>query len=133
MFELDIIQERGFRNTTENGKTVGFQVPFRTSYYRGVWLSQIQVLFEMTVDGVTYKGDQVQFATGGKTYEQKDFQSLSNVYWQHDELGYLMVKKSGGLKPGVHNVKMSYGYTVCYSSSYDIRPNTFERTMVLCK
>jgi hypothetical protein len=133
MFELDNIQERGFRNVSENGKVVGFQVPFRTSYYRGVWLSQIQVLFEITVDGETFKGDQVQFSTLGKTYEQKDFQSLSEVYWKHDELAYLIVKKPGGLKAGVHNVGLSYGNTVCYSRSYDIRPNTFTRSMVLCK
>ena len=133
MFEIDNIQQRGFRNVSENGKITGFQVPFRASYYRGVWLSQIQVPFTMKVDGETFNEDQILFSTEGKTYEQKDFQSLSNVYWQQYELAYLIVNKPGGLSPGVHDVELTYGNSVCYSPTYDIRPNTFSRRIVLCR
>ena len=132
MLEQDNIQQRGFKNVSEGGNIVGFQVPFRTSYYRGVWLPQIQSLFTITVDGEVFPAEHIQFSFGGNTYEQKDFQSLSEVYWNKYEVAYLIVRKPGGLAPGVHDVSLTYGYTVCYNGTYGAEPNTFERTMVLC-
>jgi len=41
--------QRGFKNVTENGQVVGFQVMIKTAYYRGVILSLIQDL-ELVVD-----------------------------------------------------------------------------------
>jgi hypothetical protein len=131
MFEADYIQQRGFMNVTENNKVIGVQIPFRTVYYRGLCLSNIQILFEVKIDGETFKEDQIQFVTGGKAYEQKDFQSHSDVYWPIDELGTLIVKKPGGLKPGTHDVEISYGYTVCYSSRAGASPTVMKRRMCL--
>jgi hypothetical protein len=131
MFEADYIQQRGFMNVSENNKIIGVQIPFRTVYYRGLHLSNIQVLFVVKIDGETFKEDQIQFVTGGKAYEQKDFQSYSNVYWPIDELGTLIVKKPGGLTLGTHDVEVSYGYSVCYSSGNTIRPFVMQRKMCL--
>ena len=39
MLEKEIIQEHGFRNVRKNGQIVGFQVRYRSCYYRSVWLS----------------------------------------------------------------------------------------------
>ena len=50
MLEKECIQSRGFRNVTENGEVVGFQVAFRSLYYRGVWLSQLRPA-TLRVDG----------------------------------------------------------------------------------
>lgn len=131
MFEADYIQQRGFMNVTENNKVIGVQIPFRTHYYRGLHLSNIQIPFEVKIDGEMFKGDQIQFVTGGKAYEQKDFQNYSNVYWPIDELGTVIVKKPGGLKFGTHEIEISFGYSTCYSTRTEIRPTVFTRKMVL--
>jgi hypothetical protein len=131
MFEADYIQQRGFMNVSENNKIIGVQIPFRTVYYRGLHLSNIQVLFVVKIDGETFKEDQIQFVVGGKAYEQKDFQANSNVYWNIDELGTLIVKKPGGLSMGTHDVEISYGWTTFYSQSNTIRPWVFSRKIVL--
>ena len=132
MFEKDFLQQKGFRNVTENGKIIGFQVPFRTQYYRGVWLSQLRPAI-LTVDGVKYENDQLTWIIGGKEYEQKDFPALSNIYWQHDELAILKAKKPGGLEPGVHHVEFSYTYTICYMATENLPWSDYKRTMVLCE
>lgn len=132
MFEKEFLQQKGFRNVTENGKIIGFQVPFRTQYYRGVWLSQLRPAI-LTVDGVRYENDQLSWIIGGKEYEQKDFPALSNIYWQHDELAILKAKKTGGLEPGVHHVEFSYTYTICYMATENLPWSDYKRTMVLCE
>jgi hypothetical protein len=130
MFEKDYIQQNGFRNIARDGKIYGFQVPLRTQYYRGVWLSQLRPAI-LTVDGVKYENDQLTWTVGGKEYEQKDFPTLNEVYWQHDELAILTAKLPGGLKPGVHEVEFSYTYTICYMAMADLPWSTYKRTMVL--
>jgi len=59
MLEKECIQARGFRNVTEQGSTIGFQVAFRSLYYRGVWLSQLRPA-TVIVDGEKFSGDQVK-------------------------------------------------------------------------
>src|ERR1035438_6058619 len=49
MLEKEIIQENGFRNVRKNGQIAGFQVGYRSCYYRSVWLS-MSLGFDVTVD-----------------------------------------------------------------------------------
>ncbi len=36
MLEKDPVQQRGFHNVFKGGKAVGFQVCYRSTYYRGI-------------------------------------------------------------------------------------------------
>ena len=132
MLEKPNIQSVGFMNLYQDGKAIGFQILFRSTYYRGVFLSQIQKPFEVKVDGVTYTGDQIKFSTGGKAYEQKDFIKNPNVYWPIDEAGILIINKPGGLPIGPHEIEVGYAYTQCYTSpETDLEWRTYSRKMVL--
>ena len=64
MLEKDIIQELGFRNVRKNGQVVGFQVRYRSCYYRSVWLS-MSLGFDVSVDGEKFSRDQVTVTIGG--------------------------------------------------------------------
>ncbi len=55
MLEVEIIQEHGFRNVSRNGQIVGFQVRYRSCYYRSVWLS-MSLGFDVSVDGESDEG-----------------------------------------------------------------------------
>ena len=118
MLEKENIQSRGFRNITEKGKITGFQVPFRSTYYRGVWLTQLTEV-TITVDGEKFAGDQITWQIGGKIYKQTDLANFPDVWRPITEPAVFLVNKAGGLKLGLHDVEVAYGYT----SSYTPYPN----------
>lgn len=134
MLEIENIQSRGFNNVSEKGKVTGFQVPFRSSYYRGVWLSQL-LEATVTIDGEKFSGDQITWTIGGKTYAQSELANNSEVHWALYEPAVLTVKKPGGLSLDVHEVEVTYGYTTSYMRAADnwISNASFKRKMTLAK
>jgi hypothetical protein len=113
MLEKEVVQETGFRNVRKNGQIVGFQVGYRSCYYRGVWLS-MSLGFDVTVDGEKFSGDQVTVTIGGKTYTQEDMKKIGDVQWPVSEAAILTVAKPGGLKPGLHEVEIGWGHRTSY-------------------
>jgi hypothetical protein len=113
MLELPGIQTRGFRNVSNEGSVVGFQVAIRLKYYRGVWLSQLRPA-TVTVDGATYEADQITWTVGGRTFEQADLANHPNVHWSSLEPAILTVRKPGGLEPGIHDIEVAYQYSTSY-------------------
>ena len=133
MLEKDNIQARGFKNVTEGGKITGFQVPIRSTYYRGVWLSQLTEA-TVTVDGEKFEGPLITWTILGKTYSQADLAKFHEVNWPISEPAVLTVKKAGGLQPGLHNVEVAYGYSVAYTPYPEngwANPRTYTRKMTL--
>lgn len=113
MLEREHIQSRGFRNVTTDGDITGFQVAFRSNYYRGVWLSQLRPA-TVIVDGSTYSGDQVTWTIAGITYAQSDLATLGDVHWELLEPAILTVRKPGGLAQGYHDIEVKYAYSASY-------------------
>lgn len=113
MLEREPVQQRGFHNVFENGRAVGFQVRYRSDYYRGVWLS-MSTGFEVTVDGEKFSGGQIKVTIGGKTYTQEQMKKIGNVQWPNYEAAILTVAKPGGLTLGVHQVAVSWGHRTSY-------------------
>jgi len=134
MLEFPTIQQRGFRNVTENGEVTGFQVPVRSKYYRGVWLSQLRPA-TVTVDGVEYSGDQVAWKVGGKLYEQSELAERGDVHWSNMDAALLTVRKPGGLELGIHEVDVAWEYSASYlPPRIDLRPEGNEpRKIVLVR
>jgi len=113
MLDKECIQARGFQNNSENGKITGFQVAFRSLYYRGLWLSQLRPA-TVIVDGERFGGDQVSWTIGGKTYEQAELAKHGDVHWSLTEPAILTVHKPGGLAQGFHDVEIKYAYSSSY-------------------
>ncbi len=113
MLDKESIQSRGFHNVTENGNVAGFQVAFRSLYYRGVWLSQLRPA-TVIVDGEKFTGDQICWSISGKTYEQTDLAKNGNVNWPLLEPAILTVRKPGGLAQGFHDIEIQYSYSASY-------------------
>jgi hypothetical protein len=135
MLEQEVIQFRGFKNTIENGKIVGFEVPYRLTLYRGNWLPQMTEA-TITVNGELFQGDEITWTIGGKTYQQKDLKNYPNVHWSPLEPCIFKVKKPGGLKLGIYEVSVSFGTTSSYTSYpfediTKVRITTQTRTMTL--
>lgn len=113
MLERECIQSRGFRNVESQGKITGFQFNIRSLYYRGLWLSQLRPA-TITVDGETFSGDQITWTINGVTYEQEEMLKLGEVHWGLLEPATLIVRKEGGLKPGTHDIELTYQYSSSY-------------------
>ncbi|AGF58053.1 MULTISPECIES: C-glycoside deglycosidase beta subunit domain-containing protein [Clostridium] len=113
MLDRECIQSRGFRNVENQGKITGFQFNIRSLYYRGLWLSQLRPA-TITVDGETFSGDQVTWTISGVTYEQEEILKLGDVHWGLLEPATLTVRKEGGLKPGTHDIELTYQYSSSY-------------------
>jgi hypothetical protein len=127
MLEKELIQSRGFKNVSQGGKVTGFQVPFRTTYYRGVWLSLLKPA-TVTVDGEKFEGAQITWTISGKTYAQADLAKYSDVNWPYLEPAILTVSKAGGLKLGIHEVELTYSYVASY-----IPPDMDSKRLVTAK
>lgn len=133
MLEKEMIQSRGFRNISRNGKIVGFQVPFRTTYYRGVFLSQLGEA-TVTVDGEKYSGTQITWTISGRSYAQAELATFSDVHWPYLEPAILTVDKAGGLTMGLHEVEVSYEYSASYMPpSMDPQRVSGKRKMILAR
>jgi len=131
LLEKGLIQLRGFRNVSQDGKIIGFQVPIRSLYYRAVWLSLLRPA-AVTVDGEKFEGDKITWTISGKTYAQTDLENHSDVIWPLWEPAILTVSKPGGLKIGSHEVEVSYAWVMSYiPPRADARPRTDKRKMVL--
>ncbi|MEJ2759171.1 MAG: DUF6379 domain-containing protein [Anaerolineales bacterium] len=135
MLEKECIQSRGFRNVTEDDKIVGFQVSFRSLYYRGVWLSQLRPA-TLVVDGETFSGDQITWTIGGKVYEQEELAQYGDVNWSLLEPAVLTVRKPGGLTQGFHDIELSYTYSASYlppfmDTIFGERESPFKRRLIL--
>ncbi|WP_459478457.1 C-glycoside deglycosidase beta subunit domain-containing protein [Clostridium saccharoperbutylacetonicum] len=113
MLDRECIQSRGFRNVENQGEITGFQFNIRSLYYRGLWLSQLRPA-TITVDGETFSGDQITWTISGATYEQEEMLKLGNVHWGLLEPATLIVRKEGGLKPGTHDIELTYQYSSSY-------------------
>lgn len=113
MLDRECIQSRGFRNVENQGKITGFQFNIRSLYYRGLWLSQLRPA-TITVDGETFSGNQITWTISGVTYEQEEMLKLGDVHWGLLEPATLTVRKEGGLKPGTHDIELTYQYSSSY-------------------
>ena len=131
MLEKEEIQSRGFRNVTEGRNVTGFQVPFRLTTYRGIYLSQLTEA-TITVNGEKFEGDQITWTIHGKTYLQKDLENISDVHWSPLEPAIFTVKKPGGLALGMYDVEIAFGYSQSYIPSQEwARVSTYNRRMTL--
>jgi hypothetical protein len=107
------ILNRGFKNVTQNGQIAGFQLEVLSGYYRGVYLTLVEG-FEVTVDGESFRRDQIKCSFGDHTYAQDEFADLPDARWQWDEPAILTVSRPGGLKPGIHDVQVVVKIRVSY-------------------
>ncbi len=113
MLEKDQVQQRGFRNVYKNGKCIGFQIAYRSGYYRGIWLS-LSKGFSVLVDGEQFPREAVTVTIGGRTYTQDEMEKTGNVQWQKYEPAILTIAKPGGLSLGVHKVTVNWSHRTSY-------------------
>ena len=113
MLEKEAVQQRGFRNVYRDRRCVGFQIVYRSTYYRGIWLS-LSKGFSVLVDGEQFPREAITVTIGARTYTQDEMTKVGDVQWQKTEPAILTIAKPGGLKLGVHQVTVNWSHRTSY-------------------
>lgn len=113
MFEKYMICTRGFKNVYEGERPTGFQLKVRITYYRGIPVSCVEG-FEVSVDGESFPAEQVSFSIGNHTYPLPEVGKAVDVRWPFGEPATLTIRKPGGLKPGIHDVRVVETLRISY-------------------
>jgi len=113
MFERYLIGEKSFRNVVEDGKAKGFQLEVRIPYYRGLGLSMLEG-FDVVVDGKQFPPEDNLFTVRGRTFTQKEMETVYDERWEMGEVALMTVPLPGGLAPGKHEVSVVAYLRVSY-------------------
>ncbi len=105
MFDKYMLLTRGFKNISEQGEIVGFQMLVRITYYRGIFLPLLTG-FELTVDGEKFDPSQMRFTVGARQFTFDEMKKADDVHWDFGVPAILTVLKPGGLKQGIHDVEL---------------------------
>ena len=105
MLEANVIQTKGFKNVVQDGRTIGFQVRVRCSYYRGIWASLLERV-EVTVDGERFLPEHTRLGLHKRTATLAELADDAETRWLYEEPMVVMVDKPGGLTPGMHHVQV---------------------------
>ncbi|MEZ5071012.1 MAG: DUF6379 domain-containing protein [Bacteroidales bacterium] len=135
MLEFPNIQSRGFRNLKEGESTVGFQVPVKLTYYRGLWLPMLRPA-TVTVDEERFEGEAVTWVIDGVSYRQDELNDHPDVHWSCLEPAILRIRKPGGLPLGIHDVMVQFHFSASYMPprldlAFTMEP--YRRRMVLVR
>jgi hypothetical protein len=101
-----VIMNTGFKNTVAGGTASGYQLDIRIPYYRSVFLSAIHSL-ELAVDGEPIQPQDLRIVVAGKTFTIPQMFEADSVRWGFGDPATLLVNKTGGLKPGLHTIKVA--------------------------
>ena len=105
LFDKYFICEETFKNVIRGSEVIGFQIGIKVSYYRGIILGIIKNI-EVTVDGEKYSRDQMTFTVKAGTFTLDEMVGREDVRWDFGEIGYVFVRKPGGLSEGAHTVRV---------------------------
>jgi len=114
LFESFLVRPDSLRNDVANGEVVGFSLAVRHANYRGCYISLHNGYF-LEVDGVQYDRALQTFEVNGKnprTYEQLKTQVWE--HWDYDDEGILHVALPGGLRPGMHTIRLQQSVLAAY-------------------
>lgn len=103
-FNEQIIKTESFENLYINGKKQGFSFDVQLAYYRGHYLSDIDLL-EVLIDGEKIPAEAVTFELKGKEISLYKLKYAVTEFWSQVEPAKLHVLKPGGLS-GEHDIEL---------------------------
>lgn len=111
-FNEQIIKTESFENLYINGKKQGFSFDVQLAYYRGHYLSDIDLL-EVLIDGEKIPAEAVTFELKGKELSLYKLKYAVTEFWSQVEPAKLHVLKPGGLA-GEHDIELKLVLRIPY-------------------
>ena len=109
----EIIKKKTFRNLYINGARNGFEFDVQLAYYRGHYLSDIDLL-EVYLDGEKMPQEAVTFELKGKELPVYKLTHAVTEFWNQVEPAKIRVIKKGGVEDGEHELELKLMLRVPY-------------------
>ena len=109
----EIIKKNSFKNLYINGRKNGFEFDVQLAYYRGHYLSDIDLL-EVYLDGEKMPQEAVTFEIKGKELPVYKLTHAVTEFWSQVESAKIRVIKKGGVEAGEHEVELKLMLRVPY-------------------
>ncbi|MBS0612679.1 MAG: hypothetical protein JSS24_05875 [Proteobacteria bacterium] len=113
-----VIMNTGFKNSRDSGALSGYQIDIRVPYYRGIFLSSVHSL-ELAVDGQAIAPESLRIRVSGRTFTMAQMLEADSVRWGFGDPATLFVARPGGLKPGIHEVRVAIVIRKSYLPAQD--------------
>ncbi|RCX09917.1 hypothetical protein DFR58_13211 [Anaerobacterium chartisolvens] len=110
---VDVVCDNSLKNVYVNGNNAGFEFDIRLAYYRGHYLSCIDLL-EVYVDGEKVPEETVRFGLNGKEFSVCQLKYCFNEFWRLRNPARISVIKDGGLNAGKHHIEIKLMLRVPY-------------------
>lgn len=109
----EIIKKDSFKNLYINGDKNGFEFNVQLAYYRGHYLSDIDLL-EVYLDGEKMPQEAVTFEINGKELPVYKLTYAVTEFWSQVEQAKIRVIKKGGVEKGEHELELKLMLRVPY-------------------
>ncbi len=109
----EIIKKDSFKNLYINGDKNGFEFNVQLAYYRGHYLSDIDLL-EVYLDGEKMPQEAVTFELNGKELPVYKLTYAVTEFWSQVEQAKIRVIKKGGVEKGEHELELKLMMRVPY-------------------
>ena len=109
----EIIKKDSFRNFYINGAKNGFEFNVQLAYYRGHYLSDIDLL-EVYLDGERMPQEAVTFELNGKEMPVYKLSWAVTEFWSQVEQAKIRVIRKGGVENGEHELELRLMLRVPY-------------------
>ena len=114
MFDQYVFSENSCENVQQDGKTTGFKLRTRITYYRGIPLSMVHNVRVM-VDGTEVPRDAIRFTIDEIDWFTLDeLETVASYKWEYSDEATIMVVQEGGLSKGEHEVFLELMIRVAY-------------------
>ena len=113
MFDQHIICRDGFSNVTQDNTIIGVRFLARLPYYRGLGLSMVEDLC-VTLNGESIPREKVRLALRGREWTLDELETVYDERWNFGEKASITLLIPGGLKTGMHRVKLSEKLRISY-------------------
>lgn len=112
-FNEEIIKKDSFKDLFINGKNNGFEFDVQLAYYRGHYLSDIEVL-EVYIDGEKMPDEAVTFEINGKEMPIYKLKYAVTEFWSQVSLAKIRVIKKDGVTAGEHELELKLMLRIPY-------------------
>ncbi|SCP97396.1 hypothetical protein SAMN05421730_101058 [Anaerobium acetethylicum] len=109
----EIINAKSVRSMYINGEKNGFEFDVQLAYYRGHYLSDIELL-EVYADGEKMPAESVTFELRGKEMPLYKLNYAMTEFWSQVEPATIRVIKKGGLAAGKHSLELKLMLRIPY-------------------
>ena len=114
----EIIKKQSFCSMYINGKKNGFEFDVQMPYYRGLFLSGMEVL-EVYIDGKQIPQEALTFEINGRELPIFKLIYAATELWRQNETARIRAIKKGGLCVGTHELELKLYMRIPYMQMGD--------------